>query len=91
MAIAYEWFVEDIDECGDIQDVNYYDTYTEVQIELGKIDNPRIGLCKTKSNKELDSVDSRAYSYIVDGVLESTFDDYSKVPEKYRKQVIFKL
>lgn len=87
MAIVYEWFVEDMDEYGDIEDVDYYDTYAETQTEIDKIDNPVVGLCKTKSNKEADSVESRVYAYILDGILESTFDDGSKVPEKYRREI----
>lgn len=86
MATKYDWVVESLDEWEDIEDVNFYETYEETQQELYKLESYRVGLCKSKSNKELDSVESRVYAYICDGVLDNVFDDGSKVPQRYIKQ-----
>lgn len=85
MAIIYEWVVEELDSNGEIDDVSFFDSFSEALEHYSRFGG-RMGLSKAKSNKDIDSVDYVVYAYFVDGVLESQFDDGSSVPTKYLKE-----
>lgn len=92
MAICYEWTAELLDSEGEIEEVYFFDSYEELEEFRKDLSGPfDIGLVKSKSNKSVDDTDSTAYAYVIDGMLETEFDDGSKVPMKYLNKIKFKL
>lgn len=88
MAIVYEWVVEEVDDYGDIEDCYFFPSYTEAKLFASIYCNqPAIALCKSRSNKQKDSVEDSTYAYVQRGQLADRFEDGSSVPQKYKDQV----
>jgi hypothetical protein len=86
MATAYEWTIEEYDG-EDIIDSIVFDSYEEARHFLSE--QQKLVLRKLRSNKEEDSVDTMAYAYLtLTGELPQTFDDGSKVPVRFRKELL---
>lgn len=88
MAIIYEWVVEEVDDYGDIEDCYFFSSYAEAKrIASIYCTQTNIALCKSKSNKQKDSVENSTYAYVQRGKLADRFEDGSVVPQKYKDQV----
>jgi len=84
--ITYEWVVEELDQYGDIVDVNHYDTlkdarwYEEyLRHRRAKVD---VGLVRFDYSNDGAHLD-KGWAYFTDGKLPVEFDNGEKVPKKY--------
>jgi len=90
---VYEWVIEDIDEHGDIVDVDHRDTRAEAEASIkGLPGRHDIGLTRDVFD-EVDGLVDRSWAYIqADGTLPEYFTDSGggetrhKVPTRYRKE-----
>jgi hypothetical protein len=86
MATAYEWTAEEIDAHGDITDVSFWDKLAEIpDLDLTR-PGFDYGLLKRVGNEAAGET-HRAYAYIRSGKLEATFDDGTKVPQRFHDEL----
>lgn len=85
---TYEWRVNQVDEHGDINDINFFDTYAEAANFMCLEDFQSIELTKVIGNDDNGIVD-RAYATVDFDLWElpETFDDGSKIPAPKRADV----
>jgi hypothetical protein len=100
--ISYEWAIECQDSFGDIQSVNFSDSYSdakriqaEEQADWHKVE---IAVVRTEGN-QLEGIKERYYSYVLEtGLLEPQFSSYHtedggandgpNVPQRFHKEVL---
>ena len=84
--ITYEWVVEELDQYGDIVDVNYYDTLNDARrnAEYLRGDDAEVdvGLVRFDYSNDGAHLD-KGWAYFVEGKLPVVFDNGSRVPKKY--------
>jgi len=92
--VRYEWRVNWMDSYGDIQDVEFLESYKEALREVadggpeGDFYTPQIELCRCEGNDE-DGLSDLQYAQVQDGVLGEHWNDYPNwpVPKYLRNQV----
>ena len=85
---TYEWRVNQVDEHGDINNINFFDTYAEAANFMCLEDYQEIELTKIIGNND-DGIVDRAYAAVDFDLWElpETFDDGSKIPAAKRTEV----
>lgn len=77
--VSYEWRIECQDEYGDVQDVQFADSYAEALAaqaeEVGEWAKVEIALSRTEGNDD-DGINWRGYAYARDGRIEPIFSSY---------------
>lgn len=79
--VTYEWHIECADEHGDVNHVDFADTYADalasqaVWAEDGEYAKISIALVRTEGN-ECDGINWRGYAYVQDGKLETDFSTF---------------
>lgn len=81
--IIYEWWLEEIDEYGDIVDHDFSET-----ICWDKVDkNHQLCLVRRKGD-EVEGLAENLYAYVDGGELPNCFDESSiKVPKRYKEEL----
>lgn len=88
-----EWTVETVDEFGDIIESEFLPTYfeakgyTEMYPDIDEGCHYEIGLIKYYAAPKIGTPD-RTYAYIEDGALSEEFDDGTRVPAIYHREVV---
>lgn len=87
---TYEWVVESIDEHGDVQDLDFWDTYAEARRAAAGpgpgIARVEVGLVRSVWRDDGELL-RRGYAYLDEGELPEAFDDGARVPQRFRKEV----
>jgi len=95
MTLFYEWAVETLDYWNDIEDVDHFDTYAEVQRFIKQnppeFDRPyRVALTRLRYDaNDREQLVERSYAYLDEGKLPMEFEDgdMCRVPAKFHKEV----
>jgi hypothetical protein len=84
--IVYEWCIEDRDEFGDVEDLNFADNLADLNTETGDI-----VLVRSEGN-DAEGVTDRYWAYVKDGKLPDVFEiagelTQIKIPNRFHKEV----
>jgi len=84
--INYQWLVNEVDQYGDIIENYFLDSLAEsVFIVAEPGSHLQLSLMKYKYNGRGYLID-HAYAEVKEGKIEKLFDDYTEVPDRYRKE-----
>lgn len=83
--VSYEWSIESLDEHGDIQDSNSYDSYIEATNSAEDSEHFEIALVR-RSVDDFNEGRDDGHAYITNGIMPVEFDSGHSIPEKYRKE-----
>lgn len=90
--IDYEWSVETIvddEEDETVEEIDHFESYQEaltfIQIAEPAVPGGRFSIVLVK--EYYDTGDFRAWATVEDGVMPEEFDDESKVPKRFIKEV----
>lgn len=88
---VYEWVVDEVDEHGDVVDVNGHDTAASAlaaakQPAVAPAVRLEVGLARNVYNVDGDLLD-RQWAYLEAGALPTEFDGGAKVPARFRQEL----
>lgn len=89
--VAYEWIVEEIDQYGDILDINYFDTHEKAFQMIAReppdsLNHYDIGVVRDRFHPEdPNELVDRQWAYLDNGKLPTHFDGGALVPAFLRK------
>ena len=89
MSVAYEWIVEQVDKNGDIIDTSAWDTCAAASMAMKTPLTAGLhydyGITRNEGGDDV-GLQERAWCYVSDGALPSTFDDGRVVPARFRRE-----